>query len=92
MLYATYLGRQLAQNTSIYVCDDFLYRVSREFEYTFKEAIDKLIPHATVIYFGSQMFDIKVKDKDKHNPTSPVSHETEECRFVAVDLNDITLR
>jgi hypothetical protein len=90
VLYTTYLGIQLAQKAAIYVCDDFLTRVSREFEHTFKEAVDKLLPHAIIIYFGSQMFDITVKEK--HNPMPHVIHETEECRFVAVDLNDITLR
>lgn len=90
ILYTAYLGIQLAQNTTIYVCDDFLDRVSREFEQTFKEAVDKLLPHAIIIYFGSQMFDITVKEK--HDPMPHVLHETEECRFVAVDLNDITLR
>lgn len=90
VLYTAYLGIQLAQNTTIYVCDDFLNRVSREFEHTFKEAVDKLLPHAIIIYFGSQMFDITVKEK--YNPMSHVLHDTEECRFVAVDLNDITLR
>jgi hypothetical protein len=90
VLYTAYLGIQLAQNATIYVCDDFLNRVSREFEHTFKEAIDKLLPHAIIIYFGSQMFDITVKEK--HNPMPHVLHEKEECRFVAVDLNDITLR
>ena len=90
VLYTAYLGIQLAQNTTIYVFDDFLNRVSREFEHTFKEAVDKLLPHAIIIYFGSQMFDITVKEK--HNPMPHVLHETEECRFVAVDLNDITLR
>ena len=90
VLYTAYLGIQLAQKTAIYVCDDFLTRVSREFEHTFKEAVDKLLPHAIIIYFGSQMFDITVKEK--HNPMPHVIHETEECRFVAVDLNDITLR
>jgi len=90
VLYTAYLGIQLAQNATIYVCDDFLNRVSREFEHTFKEAIDKLLPHAIIIYFGSQLFDIMVKEKN--NPMPHVLHETEECRFVAVDLNDITLR
>jgi hypothetical protein len=90
ILYTAYLGIQLAQNTTIYVCDDFLDRVSREFEQTFKEAVDKLLPRAIIIYFGSQMFDITVKEK--HDPMPHVLHETEECRFVAVDLNDITLR
>jgi hypothetical protein len=90
VLYTAYLGVQLAQNSTIYVCDDFLNRVSREFESTFKEAVDKLLPHAIIIYFGSQMFDITVKEK--HNPIPHVLHETKECRFVAVDLNDITLR
>jgi len=90
VLYTAYLGVRLAQNTTIYVCDDFLNRVSREFEQTFKEAVDKLLPHAIIIYFGSQMFDITLKEKN--NPMPHVLHETEECRFVAVDLNDITLR
>jgi hypothetical protein len=90
VLYTAFLGIQLAQNTTIYVCDDFLNRVSREFEHTFKEAVDKLLPHAIIIYFGSQMFDITVKEK--HNPMPHVLHETEECRFVAIDINDITLR
>lgn len=90
VFYTAYLGIQLAQNTTIYVCDDFLNRVSREFEHTFKEAVDKLLPRAIIIYFGSQMFDITVKEK--RDPMPHVLHETEECRFVAVDLNDITLR
>lgn len=90
VLYTAYLGIRLAQNTTIYVCDDFLNRVSREFEHTFKEAIDKFLPHAIIIYFSSQMFDITVKEK--HNPMPYVPRETEECRLVAVDLNDITLR
>lgn len=91
VLYTAYLGIQLAQNTIVYVCKDFLDRVSREFEHTFKEAIDKLIPQAIIIYFSSQMFDITAKEKHNLNPPHFL-HETGECRFVAVDFNDITLR
>jgi len=90
VLYTAYLGIQLAQKTTVYICDDFLNRVSREFEHTFKEAVDKLLPHAIIIYFGSQMFEITVKEKNHSRPH--VLHETEECRLVAVNLNDITLR
>jgi hypothetical protein len=91
MLYTAYLGIQLTRNSTIYVFDDFLNRVSREFENTFKEALDKLVPHAIVIYFSSQIFDVVVRHKYNHS-TSCDLHETEECRFVAVDFNDITLR
>jgi len=84
-----YLGLKLARESLIYVFDDFLNRVSREFEQTFKAALDKLKPQAIFLYFSSQMFDITVKDK--HIPP----HEDDEdfhARLVTIDLNDISLR
>ncbi|UCH94991.1 MAG: ABC transporter permease [Candidatus Aminicenantes bacterium] len=101
--YAAYLGIRLAQNAAMYVFDDFLNCVSREFEQTFKKALDKLKPHTVIIYFSSQMFDIRAKEKNKSRNRNQVftdftstadtdRQDTQECRFVAVDLNDITLR
>ena len=88
VLYGAYLGLQLAQHADLYVFDDFLNRVSKEFEQTVKEAIDKFLPQATILYFGSQVFDIMVKEKD--NPHALT--DTEECPLVTVHLNDISLR
>ena len=84
-----YLGLKLARDSFIYVFDDFLNRVSREFEQSFKAALDNLKPQAIILYFSSQMFDITLKDR--HLPP----HEDEKdfyARLVAVDLNDISLR
>ncbi len=80
-----YLALKLAQDSGIYVFDDFLNSVSRELERAFKVVLDRHKSHAAVIYFGSQMFDIAIKEK---------LHEKKDgdFRFVVVDLNDITLR
>jgi hypothetical protein len=61
-----------------------LYRVSREFEQTFKHAVDKLIPHAIIIYLGSQLFDITVKENRRQPEEAP--------RLVAIDLAAVSLR
>ncbi len=84
VFYSAYLALKLAQNANIYVFDDFLYRVSKEFEQAFKNAIDKLKPHAIIIYLGSHLFDVTVKE----------SHQQpmEDLRLVTVDLNAISLR
>ena len=91
-----YLGLELAREATIYVFDDFLNRGSKEFEQVFKEAIDKLKPQAIILYFSEQMFDITV-GRDGHLPV-PGKDVDEETRiyshapFVAVDLNDVSLR
>ena len=88
VLYGAYLCLQLAQPANIYVFDDFLSRVSREFEQTVKAAIDKFLAQATILYFGSQMFDIMVKEKDHPHALT----DTDECPLLTVHLNDISLR
>lgn len=84
VFYSAYLALELAQNANIYVFDDFLYRVSKEFEQAFKNAIDKLKPHAIIIYLGSHLFDVTVKES--------YQQPMEGLRLVAVDLNAISLR
>jgi hypothetical protein len=84
VFYSAYLALKLAQNTNIYVFDDFLYRVSKEFEQAFKNAVDKLIPHAIIIYLGSHLFDVTVKK----SPRQP----GEDLRLVTVDLTAVSLR
>ncbi|MCP5054011.1 MAG: hypothetical protein GY940_42980 [bacterium] len=81
-----YLAVKLAQESDVYVFDDFLSRGSREFEQIVKKTIDQFKSHAVIIYFSSQMFDITVKER--HQP----SGLGEDFRFIAIDLNDITLR
>lgn len=78
------LAIKLAQPAPIYVFDNFLDRVSRSFELNVKQALDQLIPHAILVYIGSQIFDITVKPQD--------AMRQEYSRLVAVDLNDICLR
>jgi len=84
VFYSAYLALKLAQNTAIYVFDDFLYRVSKEFEQAFKYTINKMKPHAIIIYLGSQLFDITVKDRDQNQP--------DDLRLVAIDLDAVSLR
>jgi hypothetical protein len=84
VFYSAYLALNLAKNTNIYVFDDFLYRVSKEFEQAFKNAIDKLKPHAVIIYLGSHMFDVTVTESNQQ--------PMEDLRLVAVDLTAISLR
>jgi hypothetical protein len=79
-----YLALRMAQRSDIYVFDDFLNRASKEMEQAFKEVLDRHRSHATIIYIGSQMYDIKMKER----PQPPEG----DFRFVAVDFNDITLR
>jgi hypothetical protein len=79
-----FLALHLAQTAPFYVYDDFLNRVSREFEHRFKRVIDIHVLHSVIIYISSQMFDLTSQNK----PTLP----KEDYRFVAVDLQNISLR
>jgi len=84
VFYSAYLALKLAQNANIYVLDDFLYRVSKEFEQTCKNAVDKLKPHAIIIYLGSHLFDVTVKDRHQQS--------REDLRLITLDLDAISLR
>lgn len=88
VFFATFLALQLAQKSQFFVFDNYLNRVSKSFEAVFKEAVDKLLPHAVIIYIGHQKFDIRLKN----NKRTPGSKKNEEGRLVAVNLEDITLR
>ncbi len=79
-----YLALHLAQDSNIYVFDDFLNQMTRKFEQEFKETIDQHIPAAIIIYCSQQMYDVTVKGMFQ-NPSG-------DCRFVAIDLNLVSLR
>jgi hypothetical protein len=79
-----FLALHLAQEATLYVFDDYLNRVSREFEQRFKQVIDIHMLHSVIIYISGQMFDLTAKGK----PTIP----EKDYRFVAVDLQNISLR
>jgi hypothetical protein len=88
VLCGTYLGLQLAQPAELFVFDDFLKGVSKEFEQRVKAAIDQFLPRAVILYFSSQVFDIMVKaEKAPHALT-----DTDAGPLLTVHLNDISLR
>lgn len=82
-LNRAYLQIKLHETMQIYVFDDFLKDVSKDFEKVFKRTIKEIADKAIILYIGSQMFDINVKERKT---------PTEDCRFFIVNLDNISLR
>lgn len=83
ILNRIYLEIRLAENFNIYVCNDFMKDVSKEFEKDFKKKIGEIKNRTIFLYIGSEMFDINM-EKWK----TPV----EDARFFIVDFDNISLR
>ncbi|MCK4764154.1 MAG: hypothetical protein KAW12_18285 [Candidatus Aminicenantes bacterium] len=83
-LNRAYLGIKLAEKFQIYVFDDFLKGLSKEFEKDFTKIMQEAVgDRAIVLYIGSEMFDINVKKRE-----TPV----EDDRFFIIDFKDVSLR
>ncbi len=78
-----YLAIRLCDNSRIYAFVDFLNGVSRDFERQFKKTIKKVKDQAVILYIGSEMFDVNVKERE-----TPL----EDSRFFILDFDNVTLR
>ena len=83
ILNRAYLEIRLCEKSRIYVFDDFLKDVSKDFEKYFKQRVKEIGNRAIIIYVGSELFDINVKDRKT---------SLEDSRFFIVDPDNISLR
>ena len=83
ILNRVYLEIRLCEKHLFYVFDEFLKDVSKDFEKYFKQRVKEIGNRAIIIYIGSELFEINVKDRKT---------SVEDCRLFIVDPDNISLR
>jgi hypothetical protein len=83
VLNRVYLEIRLREEYRMYVFADFLKDVSKDFEKYFKQRIKEIGNRAIIIYIGSELFEINVKDRKT---------AVEDSRLFIVDPDNISLR
>ena len=83
ILNRAYLDVRFREKFRIYVFDDFLKDVSKDFEKYFKQRVKEIGNRSIIIYIGSELFEVNVKERKT---------SVEDCRLFIVDPDNISLR